>query len=235
MAYSPLLAVITGVLELGAALYTLLIVRAGRKHTLVPIGLIFLFLAGYQFAEVMVCTHLDRKIWTQLAYFDITWLPPLGLWLAARLGAARHRWLRTAAAFDFVLAAGFSAWILANPAAITKSVCELVIARYFPIARFDLAYALYYQGSLLATVIGAALGMAYTEDMVRRKHLASLQLGLLGFILPALAVRLLSEPGAGDMMPSVMCHFAFVLAASLFAVVLREERMASAAAAKAIA
>jgi hypothetical protein len=58
---------------------------------------------------------------------------------------------------------------------------------------------------------------------VRRKHWANLQTGLLGFLLPALAVRLLLAESDG-ILPSVMCHFAAVLAASLFFLVLRERR-----------
>jgi len=227
MGYSPLLSVLTGLLELGAAAYVFFGIRSGRRRILNLVGTIFLFLAGYQFAEVAVCTSGGKKIWTQLAYFDITWLPPLGLWLAARLSAPRNRWMKAATAVDFGLAAVFTAWILANPGAITKSVCELVIARYFPVAGFDIAYGLFYQSSLLVTVFGSALGMAFSDDLVLRKHLASLQLGLLGFILPALAVRILGDNAAGDLMPSVMCHLAIVLAASLFILVLREKRAAA--------
>ena len=226
MRYSPLLAVITGLLELGAGIWVFLGLRFGRNRILCPLGIIFLLLAGYQFAEVAVCGHLEHKIWTQLAFFDITWLPPLGLWLAAQLAAPRNRWLKIAAYVDMGLAAVFSAWIFADPQAITKSVCELVVARYFPTAAFDISYAVFYQTSLLVTIFGAAAGIAASEDAVLRRHLANLQTGLLGFLLPALAVRVLVQDAEGGLMPSVMCHFAVVLAASLFMLVLRERRMA---------
>ena len=121
------------------------------------------------------------------------------------------------------LALAFSVWILAAPGAITMSVCELVIARYFSAGGFDFSYALFYQLSLLVTIFGAAAGMAAAEDVVGRKHWANLQTGLLGFLLPALAVRLLLAESDG-ILPSVMCHFAAVLAASLFVLVLRERR-----------
>lgn len=222
--YSPLLALVTGILELGAGLWTLLDRRSGRRSLLRNVGLIFLFLAGYQFAEVTVCTRPENKVWTQLAFLDITWLPPLGLLLCARLAAPRNRWLKVAAAADFGLGAAFSIWILAAPQIITKSVCGLVVARYFPTAAFDIAYAVFYQLSLLLIVFGAAAGMASGHDPVLRKHLANLQVGILGFVLPALAVRILVTEAQGDLMPSVMCHFAIILAASLFTLVLRERR-----------
>ena len=224
MRYSPLLAVITGLLEFGAGIWVFLGLRFGRKRILYPLGMIFLCLAGYQFAEVAVCGHLENKIWTQLAFFDITWLPPLGLWLAAQLSTPRNRWLRTAAFVDMALGLAFSVWIFADPQAITKSVCQLVVARYFPTAVFDISYALFYQVSLLVTIFGAAAGMASSEDAVLRRHLANLQTGLLGFLLPALAVRILVPEAGGGLLPSVMCHFAIVLAVSLFVLVLRERR-----------
>jgi hypothetical protein len=224
MKYSPVLALVTGILELGAGLWVLVGPRRGRRTITGPVGIIFLFLAGYQFAEVLVCAGPENRIWTRLAFLDITWLPPLGLWLCARLSAPGIRWLRPAAIADFGLGAAFSVWILVAPGAITKSVCGLVLARYFPTAVFDIAYALFYQISLLVIVFGAAAGMAAGHDHVLRKHLANLQAGLLGFILPALAVRILVREVQGDLIPSVMCHFAIVLAALLFVLVLRERR-----------
>jgi hypothetical protein len=224
MQYSPLLAIVTGILELAAGLWTLLDRRSGRIRFLRPVGLIFLFLAGYQFSEVAVCTRPGNKLWTQLAFLDITWLPPLGLWLAARLSEPRNRWLKVAAVVDFGLAAGFSIWILAAPQAITKSVCGMVIARYFPTAAFDLSYAFFYQLSLLVTIVGATAGMALGDALVERKHLANLQIGLLGFLFPALAVRFLVPEAGEGILPSVMCHFAIVLAVSLFMLALRERR-----------
>jgi hypothetical protein len=210
-------------LEFGAGIWVLLGLRFGRRRILLPQAMIFILLAGYQFAEVAVCGHTENRIWTQLAFFDITWLPPLGLWLCARLSAPRNRWLRTAAVLDFALALIFSVWIFADPQPITRSVCQLVIARYFPTAAFDIAFALFYQISLLITIFGAAAGMASADDPILRRHLANLQTGLLGFLLPALAVRILFTEADG-LMPSVMCHFAIVLAASLFVSVLRERR-----------
>ncbi len=67
--------------------------------------------------------------------------------------------------------------------------------------------------------------MASADDPVRRKHWANLQTGVLGFMFPALAMSLLS-PEPDGLLPSVMCHFAIVLAASLYFLALRERRAA---------
>ena len=77
-----------------------------------------------------------------------------------------------------------------------------------------------------------ALAMAGAGDAASRKHLANLQLGVLGFIAPSLAVRMLFDEGPGDLLPSVMCHFALVLAVSLFGLVVRERKFVRTAAAQ---
>jgi hypothetical protein len=223
--YSPALAVVTGVLELAAAAYAL--AGPGRKTVLRPVAAILLLLAGYQFVEVAVCAHPAVPIYSRLAYLVITWLPPFGLWLAAVLDERRTRTLGGVASFYSAAAAGLSVWIAVASGVIDRSVCEAVLARYFPTAPFDLAYAVYYQTGLVAVVFGSGIAMASAGDGVARKHLANLQLGVLGFIFPSLAVRLLdSGPGRGDALPSVMCHFAVVLAASLVGLVARERRSA---------
>lgn len=223
MSYSPLLALITGLLEIGAGVWIFISRSPGRRRILFPTGLIFLLLAGYQFAEVAVCARPENKLLTQLAFLDITWLAPLGLWLGGQISAPRNRWIRTAALVDMALALGMSIWVLADPGAITKSVCQVVIARYFPGRMFELIYGLFYEGSLVLTIFGGAAGMASADDPVCRKHWANLQTGVLGFMFPALAMSLLS-PEPDGLLPSVMCHFAIVLAASLYVLALRERR-----------
>jgi uncharacterized membrane protein YgdD (TMEM256/DUF423 family) len=226
MHYSPLLALVTGLLEIGAGAWIFISRSPGRRRILYPAGLIFLLLAGYQFAEIAVCAGPENKFLTQLAFLDITWLPPLGLWLGGQIGAPRNRWIRVAAMADIAFALGLSVWILADPGAITKSVCQVAIARYFPSRTFEQIYALFYQGSLVLIVFGGAAGMASADDRIDRKHWANLQTGVLGFMFPALAMSLLS-PEPDGLLPSVMCHFAVVLAVSLYFLALRERRTVS--------
>ncbi len=223
MTYSPLLAIITGILEFAAAGWVFLSPGRGRKRILYPIGLIFLLLAAYQFAEVAVCSRPDLKFFTRLAFFNITWLPPLGLWVGSQFNLPKSRWLRSAALIDFALAVGLSIWIFSDPQAITKSVCQTVIARYLHAPLFDIVYGIFYQGSLGVLVFAAAAGMASAEDPILRKHWANLQAGILGFVLPALAIRVLVNEQPG-LLPSVMCHFALFFAVSLFFLVLRERK-----------
>jgi hypothetical protein len=220
--YSPILAILTGVLEVAAGLYALS--GPGRKTVLRPVAVILFLLAGYQFAEVAVCARPNALVLSRLAYLDITWMPPFGLGLAVVCAERWRKALRAVAAFYFAAAAVLCVWILADGGVITRSVCELVIARYFVARPFDLAYGLFYQSGLLWVVFGAGLALAGAGDAVARKHLANLQLGVLGFIAPAVVVRMLFDDGPGDLLPSVMCHFALVLAVSLVGLIVRERR-----------
>jgi hypothetical protein len=221
MSYSPILAIITGFFEFAAAIFTFL--SPGRKRILYPIGLLLLILAGYQFSEVAVCANPDNLLFSRIAFFDIIWLPPLALWLAYQLSTQKNKWLKAISLGYFTAGLFFAAWIIVDSHIVTKSVCQLVLARYKSPNPFDTAYGIFYQTGLAVLIFTAAASMAYAGDDILRKHMANLQVGVLGFVLPSLAVRILiSEPEG--ILPSVMCHFALVLAVSMCFIVMRERR-----------
>jgi len=224
MDYSPVLAIATGLFEFAAAVFTFL--SPGRKRILYPIGLIFLLLAGYQFSEVAVCSNPDNFLFSRLAFFDITWLPPLSLWLAYQLSPWKRGWLKIISLGYFSASFGFTAWIIADSHVVTKSVCQLVLARYTHPISFDIAYGIFYHTGLAVLIFSTAAGMAYSKDEILRKHLANLQTGVLGFVLLSFAVRMLTTEPEG-MLPSVMCHFALVMAFSMCFMVIREKRLSS--------
>jgi hypothetical protein len=225
--YSPALAIVTGLFEFSAAVFVFL--SPGRKRILYPSGLLLLLLAGYQFAEVAVCANPGRLLLARIAYFDITWLPPVGLWLALQFCLPKRKWVKIFPLTYFAAGAVLSVWLMVDPNCVTKTVCDLVIARYSTTNPFEIVYAIYYQSGLVLLIFGSAAGMAYAGDAVLRKHLVNLQTGVLGFLLPSLVVRLMVSQSRG-INTSVMCHFALVLAVSLFVLVLRERRSINAAA-----
>ncbi|MCX6559502.1 MAG: hypothetical protein NTZ26_03210 [Candidatus Aminicenantes bacterium] len=220
--YSPALAILTGLFELLAAAWTLN--SPGRKSLLRPTAFIFILLAGYQFAEVAVCSRPENLLFSRIAFLDITWLPPVGIWLVYRLLAPKPRRILFPAAF-IAAAVAMSAWIALDPAAITKSVCQTVVARYFHGANFDFAFGMFYQAGMGVLIFWPALTMAGVGDANARSNLATIQTGVLGFVLPSLFLRLFVKEPDG-IMPSVMCHFAVTLAVALTLLVSRERRLA---------
>ena len=221
MEYSPLLAIITGVFEFTAAFFVFS--SPGRKRILYPTGVLLLILAGYQFSEVAVCYNPGQLLFARIALFDITWLPPLAMWLGLQLIATRKKWMAFLPLTYFAVGLALAVWVMVDPNCVTKSVCEIVIARYISPNPFDIVYAIYYQSGILVLIFGTAVGLAYGTDPVLRKHMANLQVGILGFVLPSLVVRILVSNSRG-ITASVMCHFAVILAVSLVFLVLRERR-----------
>lgn len=221
MEYSPLLAIITGVFEFTAAFFVFF--SPGRKRILYPTGVLLLILAGYQFLEVAVCYNPGQLLLARIALFDITWLPPIAMWLGLQLIATRKKWMAFVPLTYFAVGLALAVWVMIDPSSVTKSVCEIVIARYISPNPFDIVYALYYQSGILVLIFGTAVSLAYATDPVLRKHMANLQVGILGFVLPSLVVRILVSNSSGITL-SVMCHFAVILAVSLVFLILRERR-----------
>jgi hypothetical protein len=219
MNYSPVLAIVTGLFEFSAAIFTFL--SAGRKRILYPVGLILLLLAGYQFSEAAVCSQPENLLFARLAFFDITWLPVIGLWLVFQLSSSKSLWWKAIPISYLLVGLVMAVWIIVDSSCVTKSVCYVVISRYSNSSPFDILYGIFYQLGLALTIFSAAAGMVYASDRITRNHLANIQTGILGFVLPSFVVRMLvSEPDG--ILPSVMCHFALILAISLCILVVRE-------------
>ncbi len=138
----------------------------------------------------------------------------------------KRPWLKIISLGYFAVGLGFTVWISADSQVVTKSVCQLALARYTNPNPFDTAYGIFYQTGLAVLIFSTAAGMAYSKDEILRKHLANLQIGVLGFVLPSFSIRILTTEPEG-MLPSVMCHFALVMAFSMCFMVIREKRLSS--------
>ena len=224
--YSPQLSLVTGAFEVAVALWALR--SSGRREILVPTALLLFALAGYQFLEVLVCGAPGDATWPRLAFADVVWLPPLGMWLVLTMSAPRHRVLRPLVQASFVAAAGLSAWILLTPDFVTSSVCDAVFATYGHGTPYYDAYGAFYHVGLAGILFGGGFALVHTDDRARRAHIADVQLGVLGFVVPALLTEVL-VPNLNTSTPSVMCHYALVFAVFLARLVTRERRIAFAA------
>ena len=221
--YSPILSLVTGIFEIAAAVWAFK--SCGRRSILFPVGLILLFLAGYQFAEVVVCANPGSILAARITFCNILWLPPLSIWLLFQLTRPQKQWMRIVAIGYFGIAVVLAVWIFLDSNFVTKTVCSVVIAKYDNPTLLYNFYCVYYQIGLAGMLFGSAAGMAYTADPVLRKHLADFQAGTLDFILPSMLVLISISESQGKM-PSVMCHFALVLAIFLVIMIARERRTA---------
>lgn len=220
MPYAPTLAIATGAFEVAAGLWILR--GPGRKAITRPVGAILLLLAGYQWLEALLC-HRGGDLWlARLAFADITWLPAVGVLLVERLGRGRTR----LAPLFLATAAGLTAWILTDPGFVHSAVCKVVIATYDTASPLYRLYGGYYQLGLFTMMAGAGVFLARQEDAVARAHLADVQLGTMAFVFPAMLTELVVA-GTGGSQPSLMCHYAALLAVGLTRLGAREQREAT--------
>ena len=222
MDYSPTLAVGTAGFEILAALWAFSLVWSRRasegrlggpeRRIAATTGLILLLLAGYQMTEVAICIDVGSAgFLPRLAFIIVTWLPALGLLLIAQIQRPRAASFYAVAAGMLAASAGIVAWISLDAAFASASVCNAVYARYaHAMPRFQI-YGAYYWAGLLGMVLLSGYGLRSGEDVGRRRLQGHVLLGTLGFVLPSIAVSY-AIPTTRNALPSVLCHFALVLA-----------------------
>lgn len=225
MSYSPTLAVATAGFEIivAAWAFTLFLGRQKNGRHLDrqqrwiagTTGLILLLLAGYQLTEVAICANAaSAGFLPRLAFIIVTWLPALGLLLVAQMyrPASRTRFL--IAGGMVAAACGIVAWIALDRSFATVSVCNAVYARYAHVPQRFLWYGVYYWAGLFGMVAVSAHGLLKGRAGGSSHGLAHVNLGTLGFVIPSIAVSYF-VPTTRHALPSVLCHFALILAIAL--------------------
>lgn len=222
MSYSPILAIATALFEITVAVWALR--GPGRKPILRTTSAILLLLAAYQLVEVLVCSRAPvYGFMPQMAFIVVTWLPPLGLLLIAQLSPSQST-INYAISY-FMLAVAFSivVWIALDDRFVSDSVCNIVYAKYSnPLPRFRI-YSWFYWAGLFGMVTLSALGLRNSPQSSERLLLKSVLLGSLGFIVPGVIVTRFVAPAQGAL-PSILCHFALVLAIFLARLISQEKR-----------
>ncbi len=213
MSYLPFLALATAAFELGGAIFVLR--RPGPLRLRAVVALLLVLLAGYQLLEVVVCGGAPGSMAARLAHLDITFLPPVGVLLAVMLYQPRARWPWVGAWTLLGLAALTGVAAALSPGLGGVTSCELVVAFY----AYEWDAALYAWGGLydlgmLAMGFTPAAAVIHCQDPARRAMLGDLLYGTLGFLLPSLVVIVAMQGtgGAKGGAPSILCHFALILA-----------------------
>lgn len=207
--FSPLVMVLTFLVEIGAALWVLFRYRTNKIAQLI-IALLVL-LGTFQLAEYMVCEGafgLSSLDWAKLGYMAITLLPPLGLHLGMTIARRKYYPLLVAA---YGTAALFIIFFVLVGYGIDSQVCMgnyVILSLIDPVSKL---YGLYYYGWLLASIGLAWHWRATMKDAHRKKALAWLVAGYGAFIIPTTLVNLVDRSTAAGI-PSIMCGFAVILA-----------------------
>jgi hypothetical protein len=158
MDYSPGLAIATACFEISVAVWALR--GPGERSIIRTTGAILLLLATYQIIEVSICSNVSAAgFLPQLAFIAVTWLPPLGLVLIAKLYRPRSRMLYGNAYSMIAVALGIVVWIALDRGFVSISVCTAVFARYnTAIPRFMLYSGFYWLG-LLGMILFSGYGV----------------------------------------------------------------------------
>ncbi len=223
MNYNPLLALATATLEVGAAVWVLR--GPGRKPIIHTVSAILFFLAGYQIVEAIFCTGspVTLAFLPRLAFMVVAWLPPTGLLLVAQLYPTKTRTLHYFAYAMFIFCGALVASIAVDKAFVTASVCAIVFATYANPTPLYQTYGLFYQSGLMSMLLISAYGVTICKDDHQRLLLGQVLLGSMAFIFPALATVAMI-PIAENALPSIMCHFALLLALFLVRLVSIERK-----------
>ncbi len=218
--YSPVLSLVTAALEIGLATWALR--GPGRREILVPTAALLLALSGYQLIEVAVCGPTGHQnFWSRLAFADVIWLPPLGMWLVAVMSTPPGHRARRVVGATFGIAGGFAYWALTAPASVTETVCSVFTAQYTTPDPFYTYYGGFYHLGLAGIMFGGAAALVTQRDKILRAHIADLQVGVIAFVVAALLTQVM-VPRLNLSMPSVMCHYALILAIFLGRLIARE-------------
>lgn len=219
--YSPALSIVTAAFELAVCVWCLR--TEGRRDVLRLVALTLLLLAGYQLIEVAVCHAPHEILWARLAFADVVWLPPLGLALLHRLARPTRALWGWLVRLFFLLAGFLTVWVMVDPSFVTGTVCKAVIAIYTHPTNALEAYGAFYHLGLWSMIAGGIhLARAAGSD-TDRAHAADLALGTVAFVVLALTTEVVF-PGAREATPSLMCHYALVLAVFLARIARRESR-----------
>lgn len=222
MTYSPILAIATAFFEISVAIWALR--GPGRKPIIRTTSAILILLAAYQLVEVLVCTRAPvYGFMPQMAFIVVTWLPPLGLLLIAQLSPSQSSVNYAISYFMLAVALSIVVWIAFDDRFVSDSVCNIVYAKYSsPLPRFRI-YAWFYWIGLFGMISLSALGVRNSDDLGQQRLLKTVLMGSLGFIVPAVVVNHFVTAAQGAL-PSVMCHFALVLAIFLAKLITIERR-----------
>ena len=229
MEYSPILAVATAAFEIIVAGWALTTkTEHGSRNVLRTTGAILALLAAYQIAEVAICANVEAAgFLPRMAFVIVTWLPPLGVLLVAQLRRPRSSALYGSAYAMLAAAAAIVGWIVLDRSFASASVCNAVYTRYtHAMPRFSV-YAWFYWAGLVAMAVGSGIGAATSVDPIQRGQSRLVLVGTLAFVVPGVAVSWLVPPARGAL-PSILCHFAMLLAICLARVVHLERRLAEA-------
>lgn len=194
---------ITAIIEY---LLAFLVFKYGKLHKN-TISLILFLLATYQLGEVVVFMTNGGEIGFKIAYVATTLLPPLGVLLAQKILKKNFGYI-----LFQIIALGFALYILAIPQVALSFELGPYCIRVFEYEELlSQYYFMYYQGTLMLTMLILLIGIFKVKLDKDRGVLQKILIGYLSFDgLAILIAQMYPEfwPSAA----SLMCALALIAA-----------------------
>ncbi len=171
---------------------------------------ILALLALYQFFEFLICgMGLKESFVIYLAFVTISFLPPNGLLLIARVNKINFKKFQS---LIFVPPLFFSLYYLLTIKEFRVRECSVIYVSYhYPLG---FLYGLFYYIPILIALYIAFKNLLKSSDQTLRKNNSILIFGYLSFLVPMI-VALFIYPDSINFIESLMCKFAFVLSLSI--------------------
>lgn len=206
----------TFVIEFFFAFYTLW--RYKMDTTVRLIFLILIALGIFQLSEYTICGGLDWTAieWARLGYASITLLPALGIHLISSIAKRKNRILISLA---YLSCAIFVVFYLFGQGVIYGQVCHPNYAVFNLHEYSGVPFGTYYYGWMLIGIFLAWHWGKKVNNNHQKTALYATIAGYLAFILPTTTFNII-DPSTIAGIPSIMCGFAVLFAATLVLVVL---------------
>lgn len=161
--------------------------------------------------EFLMCVGVSPNIIGRLGLVSITFLPPLGVLLAADVTNLKH-WVNWA---GFICGIALSVYYLIVPNAFNLQTCNPFYAVYtYPLGNL---YGIFYFGFIGWALILIGIGWIVNGRKSRKdlnKKAALVLIGYLSFLVP-MAITVVVDFSTSSAIPSIMCKYALLLATTL--------------------
>ncbi len=215
MSFDGIISLLIACIELVYIINALLFSKKNLVNKFTIAILVLLF--GYQFLEFLICfVGLKNQIVIYFAFFDITFLPPLGLYTSLLFAGKLknyHKLIFIPAIFFVVLYA-----FLIGQLAVTK--CTVLYASYhYPLGNF---YATFYYLPIIGSMIILNKKWGYETDAKKKMLTRTHFFGYAFTFIPAMIFAIFFPPFI-NAVESLLCKMAFVLATFLFVFVIKNK------------
>lgn len=202
--FSPLVMIVTFVIEISLAIYTF--IKAKKAKSDYAVVLVLVFLALFQLSEYQICEGGNILFWSRIGMVSITFLPILGLYVVSQFKRAPLLKFAFLSAFAFIMFFAF------YPQSVNDATCSGNYIIFNIDKNVHIMYGYYYFGFLLFGIWEALRGVQDEAQKEKVRHaLKWFIIGYASFILP-LTIAYFLIPTTRIAIASIMCGFAVVFA-----------------------